>query len=150
MWQRKVAVSFVILSLGCTTLKPVEQPVPFLAMNRPNAVLLIGPDGQEIEVAGPRLQSDSLVGLFENEPFKIPLMDVKQLRAKQVDKQRTVLFVGALTAGVAAVITGIAIANADHGGARLDTSYKCPNQLCSVVPKRAATVTLKLPFLRIP
>src|SRR5687767_658936 len=99
MWQRKLAISLVILSLGCTTVRPVEAPVPFLAMHRPSAVLVTGPDGNEFELAGPRLQSDSIIGLFENEPFKIPLIDIKQLRAKQVDSKRTVMFVGAVAIG---------------------------------------------------
>lgn len=149
MWQRKLAISAVVLSLGCTTLQPVEAPVPFLAMNRPSAVLVTGPDGQDIELAGPRLQSDSLIGLFENEIYKISLLEVKNLRAKQVDSRRTALFAAAVAVGAAGVIGGIAIAKGRHS-TPLDTSYKCPNQLCSVVPRRAATVTLRLPFLRFP
>jgi len=147
MWQRKLAVGLVILTLGCTTLQPVEAPVPFLATNRPQAVLITGPDGEDIELAGPRLQSDSLVGLYENEPFKMPLLEVKGMRAKQVDKQRTLLFAGAMALGTAAVVAGISIAAGRHN-VPLDTNYKCPNQLCSVSPRaKRANITIRLPFL---
>ncbi|HEY0808715.1 MAG TPA: hypothetical protein VGD49_01090 [Longimicrobiales bacterium] len=145
MWQRKLAISFVILSLGCTTLRPVEAPVPFLAMHRPNSVLITGPDGNEIELAGPRLQSDSIIGLYENEPFKIPLLEIKQLRAKQVDNKRTVMFAGAVALGAAAAITGIAIAKGNHN-VPLDTNYKCPNQLCRPTVK-SPQIKIRLPFL---
>jgi hypothetical protein len=149
MLQRKLAVSFVILSLGCTTIQPVEAPVPFLAMHRPSAVLITGPDGQEIELAGPRLQSDSLIGLFENEPFKIPLLDIKQMRAKRVDNKRTALFAGAVAAGAVGVIVGISIAKGSYN-VPLDTSHKCPNQLCPTLNPRR-DIGLKIPFLlRIP
>jgi hypothetical protein len=146
MWQRNVAVGLVLLSLGCTTLQPVEAPVPFLAVNRPPAILITGPDGQDIELAGPRLQSDSLVGLYENEPFKISMLEVKGMRAKQVDKQRTILFAGAMALGTAAVVAGISIAAGRHN-VPLDTSYKCPLQLCSVNANRAARITIRVPFL---
>ena len=147
MWQRKVAVGLVLLSVGCTTIQPVEAPVPFLATNRPPAVLITGPDGQDIELAGPRLQSDSLVGLYENEPFKISLLEVKGLRAKQVDKQRTLLFAGAVALGTAAVVAGVSIARGNHN-VPLDTNYKCPTQLCSANARpKGARVTIRVPFL---
>ena len=147
MWQRNVAVGLVLLTLGCTTLQPVEAPVPFLAVNRPPAILITGPDGQDIELAGPRLQSDSLIGLYENEPFKISLLEVKGMRAKQVDKQRTILFAGAMAVGTAAVIAGISIAAAKHD-VPLDTNYKCPTQLCSANARpKGARVTIRVPFL---
>jgi hypothetical protein len=149
MWQKNVALGLVIITLGCTTIKPVQAPVPFIAMNRPSAVLITGPNGEEIEVAGPRLQSDSLVGLFENEIYKISLLEVKQLRAKQVDRKKTTLFIAALAVGAAGAITGIAMSQGRHT-VPLDTNYKCPNQLCSVSPKKATTVTIRLPFLRLP
>jgi hypothetical protein len=63
-----------------------------------------------------------------------------------VDKQRTILFAGAMALGTAAVIAGISIARGSHN-VPLDTSYKCPLQLCSVNAKRATHITIRVPFL---
>ena len=129
MWKRSLVLGLVLLPLACTTVRPVDAPVPYLATNRPGAVLISGPDGQEFELGSPRLQADSLVGIHEGEPVRIALSNVRQMKAPQINRQRTMLFSAAVAVGVAAAIWGFTGSQGE--GTPIDTSYKIPCMPCA-------------------
>ncbi len=112
--RRSVAVVLLWAISGCTAVRPVMAPAPFISDKHPRVVYVVDKDGRLFTIAEPRLQGDSVVGVSAqlDHAVGLPLDRVQQVQASQVSRARTVVLVTVLGAGA----IGLAYFAAHAGG----------------------------------
>jgi hypothetical protein len=89
MSTRLCALAVIALA-GCKTTAPVAAPAEYIPANQPTAVRVTRADHSVVEVRGPHMQGDTLVGGVDNQVVKIPLSEVNEVSASHVAVGRTV------------------------------------------------------------
>ena len=99
---RVVPAAFLLGSIGCATLQPVEQPARFIPDRNPQVVYVTFKNESRVTLARPLVRGDSLVGTVEgvSHPVAAPLSHIQRVEALQRNPGRTrwlVVGIGALT-----------------------------------------------------
>ena len=106
--RKCIAFTLVALGPGCTSVRPVTAPAPFIEAKHPG-VVFVDKDDHTYALLEPKVRGDSIIGLTPKyfKPFGIALPTVTEVRAPQPDATRTALLVGGL-AGVAGALLYVA------------------------------------------
>jgi hypothetical protein len=103
--------SITVASAGCRSWQPspIERVSPATLANA-KAVRVTRLDGSTLEIAGPQLAGDSLVGSVGSPPQRaaVALRDVQRLEERRVDAGRTGGLTAAILLGALAVVGIIA------------------------------------------
>src|SRR5687767_5594366 len=105
-----------VLVTGCMSApRTISSPRTFIPLKRPERVWLTDKEGMRMEVSRPRiLPGDTLFGRSRvGEEIWIPLSDIQRVQARELDKTKTLLFVGG---GLAAAAIVFAVAAGTGGG----------------------------------
>lgn len=132
--NRVPMVGLLLVAAGCVTVQKV-QPAEFIAKYNPTVVWVTGTDDALIPVSSPKMVGDTLKGtwLGQDEPFAIPLNEIKTVQAKMKSPKRTAILVTVLAATVGGVAYGLSQGvNGPAGCASLiqkgtPTDYCCAN-----------------------
>jgi hypothetical protein len=85
---------------GCTTLQSVP-PAELRPPNPPSIVWVTRADHSTVVFHSARVRGDSLFGLVDGEPQRIPLSDATAIQSRETSPARTLALMGALAGGVA-------------------------------------------------
>jgi hypothetical protein len=106
--RKGVALTLLAVVPGCTSVRPVTAPAPFILTKHPG-VVFVEKDDRTYALLEPKVSGDSIIGLTPKylKPFGFALPTVREVRAAQPDATRTALLVGGL-AGVAGALLYVA------------------------------------------
>ncbi|HEY0808713.1 MAG TPA: hypothetical protein VGD49_01080 [Longimicrobiales bacterium] len=100
----------LLMSAGCSTMRPVESPSAFLVGKSPGVVVVIAQDGRATEIASPKLLADTVYGFnAEGDEVTVAVGSVQTMFAKQINVPRTALL------GAAAAVATYFLATAVFG-----------------------------------
>ena len=122
------AVTLVAFSLACTSWQ-TQQGVPeaVVMSKRPSHVRVLQADGARLELWGPVVRTDSLIGRLEQADGArlggTPLANIRHLQVRGVSAGKTVLLAAGV--GVAALLIASAAASDDYFDTSSDTT-SCP------------------------
>lgn len=86
---------------GCYAMAPVAAPQDYIVARRPSLLVVTRADGSVVEVEGPSLKGDSVMGFVNGRyQFISRVADAQRVTARQHHMGRTALFVGGVTAAV--------------------------------------------------
>ncbi len=106
-------VAFTLL--GCHKMGRVtSSPVDYILSNRPPLVSVTLSDGSSIEIAGPQITGDTLVGFIHGKYYEMPLAALTGMRARQPAPAQTI----AVILGVGALVFGGAVFAYTHSGSQ--------------------------------
>ena len=113
--RRVVAAALLPLIGACQSMQPV--PLEFIPETHPAVVYLSDGYGVTQAVANPRLSGDTVHGttVGGNQPVAVPLRQVERMATVRLNRARTALLVGGLTA-VGALMTYAVLARARGDG----------------------------------
>ena len=102
--RRGVALTLLAGS-GCTSVRPVTAPAPFILEKHPGVVFVAKGD-HTYTLLKPKMSGDSIVGFTPKyyKPLGFALPTVSQVKAPQPDRTRTALLVGGVAVGAAALV----------------------------------------------
>ncbi len=107
----RVSLALVLLgSVGCATMRSVQNPAQFITQNHPQMVYVTYTDNSKMPVTEPRVSGDSLFGQVTggSDSVAVPLHDLASIQAVQRDKTKTALLITGIAAGTAAAIYAFA------------------------------------------
>src|SRR5437016_5195738 len=93
---RRLFLSSLLIAgtAGCTTLRPVN-PREYLATPRPEGIQVVSANGSTFLMQNPQLiGDDTLVGEVQGGALRLPLSDVRTVRASRPAPVRTSLLIG--------------------------------------------------------
>jgi hypothetical protein len=95
---------FCAVATACTSVATVRRPAQFIASRAPQVVWVTTTDNSQVALLSPRVKADTLGGLAGGVHYvEMPLSNVRSMRARQPSPRRTLLLVGGLTLGAAAL-----------------------------------------------
>lgn len=107
-------ILLLIYLAGCTSWKTQSGGIEPVLAKSPNIVRIILAGGYQKEIASPRLEGDSVVGVApsanpKEPPFHVgvAVADIKEVKVEKVDGGKTVLLVGGVGLGVLLVAAAI-------------------------------------------
>lgn len=108
-------VAWVVLSSGltaCTRWQVQEiSPQQVVTRMKPSRIRVTRTDSTRLEVVGPQVAGDSLIGTVPGKPFSMPLSDVSAVAVRKGNPGGTIaLLLGIAAAGFAAFIAALAAA----------------------------------------
>ncbi|MGH7507226.1 MAG: hypothetical protein ACRELX_16340 [Longimicrobiales bacterium] len=131
MGSKAIAVGLVLTVTGCMSApRPIDEPLPYIAVKRPERVWVTRNDGAELIVRRPQMLGDTILGLAaaSREEVTVALDETRFVSVRQIDATKTALLVAGL-----AVAAGLAFAVLAGTGDSLDRDeLDRPEQL--VVP----------------
>jgi hypothetical protein len=104
----RVTAALLLVTQGaCTTLRVV--PAGYVASDNPGQIWITSTDRPtELRVFEPRIETDTLFGLLSaTEEIALPVVSVREVKARRIDAKRTALFSVAM-AGIATTLGVIA------------------------------------------
>ena len=110
---------------GCTTVRPLMSPAPFISAKHPNIVYALDKEGRVYVIARPVVQGDSVVGVSPrlDRSVGLPMSSVSRVSAAQVSTGRTVLLVGLLGASAAGLVYFASHSGSSSGCAEPEPPY---------------------------
>jgi hypothetical protein len=105
--KKGIAAILLITQAGCMTMRVVDSPSTYVEARAPGEVLITRSDGRQIPLESPKIVSDTVFGfsMISGDETAIPVVDIRQMKARQLSPFRTALFAG----GMAAVTIGLAM-----------------------------------------
>jgi hypothetical protein len=95
----------LVSTAACTTVRPVASPRDFLNSKTPGKIWVTADKPAEYAIESPKVLADTIFGFALNgDAVTLPVSDIKQLRASQVNKVRTASVVLLVLAGGVAAI----------------------------------------------
>ena len=130
--RKPVAAALLGAMTGCTAVRPVVAPAPFISSKHPDVIYVWDKQGRVFSIARPVVQGDSVVGVSPrlDKSVGLPLSSVSRVAAAQADHGRTALLAILLGGGAGGLLYALA-----HAG----TSQPCDAIMLD--PKNAQTGT---------
>jgi hypothetical protein len=100
MTVMRLAIAGLLLSsAGCATLQPVRDPAKFIAETNPKVLHVLHKNGAVVDVAEPRMQGDTLLGVRQgmSRQLVLPMSHIQRVEAVQPNKKRTILTIAGAT-----------------------------------------------------
>lgn len=125
-WFTSCAASaFVVAAAtGCHTLSPITTPGEYVSTKQPESVWITQNDHSILQVHGPHMVGDTVVGDVRNRYTKIPLSDIAQLAVSRSAPGKTLALA---VAGGVVVIGGAVLMFAHHGQGTAPNTCLTPN-----------------------
>jgi hypothetical protein len=113
--SRLSLLALTVVSLGCASVRPVNDPASFIAEVNPRVVYVTHTSGAVLTLSGPRVRGDSLLGTWvgASQNLALPLEQVTRVEAMQRDKTRTTLVIAGASLTAAALAYLITRGTAD-------------------------------------
>ncbi len=105
--------ALLLLAAACTSWHPQRAPVPQVLERNPKFVRLTLQDHSQVEMSGPKLVDDSLIGQANGRRAAIPLSDVSGIALRQGDSGASFGILFLLGAVAVAVIAAGSAAGSD-------------------------------------
>lgn len=100
---RAIALTTLVATTACSTLRPVHEPARYISENHPDLVRVVEKQhGAVFMIAHPRISGDTVVGTRAGEihAVAVPLRDVHSVSARQVNGKRTALLLAGMALAV--------------------------------------------------
>ena len=129
--NRVPLVGLLLVAAGCVTVQKV-QPAEFIAKYNPSVVWVTGTDDALIPVGSPQMVGDTLKGTWigQDEPFAIPLSEIKTVQAKMKSPKRTAILVTVLAAAAGGVGYGLSQGTNGPAGCTSQVVKGTPTDYC--------------------
>lgn len=137
-----ICVGLAALAVGCTSRQSIERPRQYIAQERPGRIWVTH-QGSVLEVTGPRLLGDTLVGFFNGEYQEVVVPNLGVVEAERTDRTRTALLVGGIVAGIG--LGSYMLWGADSGAPQVPCD-ECEESVVPAVRNRPAAW---FPLLRL-
>ena len=113
--SRLSLLALTIVTLGCASVRPVNDPASFIAEANPRVVYVTHASGAVLTISSPRVRGDSLLGTWvgASQNLALPLEQVSRVEAVQRDNTRTTLAIAGASLTAAALVYLISRSTAD-------------------------------------
>ena len=134
-----------LLSTACSTMQPVQSPTAYLQTNNPTHVRIYSPAGMSV-IEAPRLQGSTISGfdLVERADATIAVDQIQRMEVKRIDRARTTIFVGIMSAVAGAGL--YMITQKQEGGRALICDNYQVDSRCYLPPEPATSRAVPLSF----
>ena len=122
--MRALSLAAVAVALGCRTMTPVGQPSQYVSTKHPESVWVTESDHTVVQLHGPHMSGDTVVGHVRKEVVKIALTDVSQVVVSRPSLAKTA---AVAAAGGVVVIGGLVLMFAHHNGNTAENTCLTPN-----------------------